>query len=143
MANSKSPRRFQRAHPKRASGPWLGRALFPESDFDLLSGVARGLVEPAPVNAPPAKDKDDEKGKGKGKQQKIKSVNASDNLSDEGTPVAVNAHTGEVRYLDLSQIEANPFQPRQVWNEAELEDLANSIREHGVLQPVLFDRFPI
>lgn len=42
-----------------------------------------------------------------------------------------------MRYLAVSSVEANPFQPRQVFSEAELEDLASSLREHGVLQPVL------
>lgn len=36
----------------------------------------------------------------------------------------------------ISQIEANPFQPRTVFNEEALEELANSIKEIGVIQPV-------
>ena len=56
---------------------------------------------------------------------------------DETTSLA-----GQVRYLALSQIEANPFQPRQVWNETELNDLAASLREHGVLQPILVRPLP-
>ena len=37
----------------------------------------------------------------------------------------------------LARVEPNPFQPRRHIDEAELEELAASIREHGVLQPVL------
>jgi ParB family chromosome partitioning protein len=39
--------------------------------------------------------------------------------------------------IPLSRIEPNPYQPRGVVDEASLADLAASIAEHGVLQPVL------
>ena len=37
----------------------------------------------------------------------------------------------------LARIQPNPFQPRRHIDETELDELAASIREHGVLQPVL------
>jgi ParB family chromosome partitioning protein len=42
-----------------------------------------------------------------------------------------------VRQIALSQIGANPDQPRKTFAPEELEDLAQSIREHGVLQPII------
>jgi len=42
-----------------------------------------------------------------------------------------------VRIIPLGKIEANPDNPRLMFNEVTLEELAASIREHGVLQPVL------
>lgn len=42
-----------------------------------------------------------------------------------------------VRQVPISQIGANPDQPRKTFNAVELEDLAASIREKGVLQPIL------
>jgi ParB family chromosome partitioning protein len=42
--------------------------------------------------------------------------------------------------VPLDSIEANPSQPRRVFDRTELEALAASIREHGVLQPVLLSR---
>ncbi len=39
--------------------------------------------------------------------------------------------------IPLDRIRTNPYQPRRHTNEAEIEQLAASIREHGVLQPVL------
>ena len=36
--------------------------------------------------------------------------------------------------INVDEIEPNPYQPRRVFNRDELEDLANSIREDGVLQ---------
>jgi len=42
-----------------------------------------------------------------------------------------------VRVIPLDRIEANPQNPRLEFNEVTLEEMASSIREHGVLQPVL------
>jgi ParB family chromosome partitioning protein len=42
-----------------------------------------------------------------------------------------------VRPIPISQIGANPDQPRKNFRADELEDLAQSIREHGVLQPII------
>lgn len=42
-----------------------------------------------------------------------------------------------VRIVDVDHIEPNPEQPRLVFEQAALDELAASIREHGVLQPIL------
>lgn len=42
-----------------------------------------------------------------------------------------------VFWIELDKIDPNPFQPRREFDESALKDLASSIREHGVLQPVL------
>jgi ParB/RepB/Spo0J family partition protein len=42
-----------------------------------------------------------------------------------------------VRILHVDRIEPNPEQPRLVFEQAALDELAASIREHGVLQPIL------
>lgn len=42
-----------------------------------------------------------------------------------------------VRQIPLVQIGANPDQPRKTFTESELADLATSIKEKGVLQPIL------
>ena len=44
---------------------------------------------------------------------------------------------GGVRDIDIAQIRANPNQPRQRFDEAALDELAQSIAEKGVLQPIL------
>lgn len=43
----------------------------------------------------------------------------------------------DIRTLPLSAIVPNPVQPRRVFKPEELEDLANSIRENGLLQPLV------
>ena len=42
-----------------------------------------------------------------------------------------------VRIVAIDRIEPNPEQPRLAFDQATLEELAASIREHGVLQPIL------
>ena len=42
-----------------------------------------------------------------------------------------------VRIIPLDRIESNPEQPRLAFNEETLQELSASIREHGVLQPIL------
>ena len=42
-----------------------------------------------------------------------------------------------VRIVQVDHIEPNPEQPRMVFEQAALDELAASIREHGVLQPIL------
>jgi ParB family transcriptional regulator, chromosome partitioning protein len=44
---------------------------------------------------------------------------------------------GGVRNIDVERIQPNPEQPRLMFDEGTLEELAASIREHGVLQPIL------
>ena len=43
---------------------------------------------------------------------------------------------GAVAEIDVNLIEANPFQPRQEFDDEALEELAQSIREQGIIQPV-------
>ena len=40
-------------------------------------------------------------------------------------------------WIDIDKIDPNPFQPRREFDEGALKDLAGSIREHGILQPIL------
>lgn len=42
--------------------------------------------------------------------------------------------------IAIDQILPNPHQPRKKFNNSSLEELANSIREYGVLQPVIVNR---
>ena len=41
------------------------------------------------------------------------------------------------KWLELAAITANPYQPRQHFDEAEIADLCDSIRTHGFLQPIV------
>ena len=47
-----------------------------------------------------------------------------------------NVDQNRVEEVFVDQIEANPFQPRSTFDEDALNELANSIREKGVIQPI-------
>ena len=42
-----------------------------------------------------------------------------------------------VKNIDVSSIKANPNQPRKIFDEEKLRELSESIKEHGLLQPVV------
>ena len=42
--------------------------------------------------------------------------------------------------LAVDQISPNPYQPRKIFNEASIEELARSVREHGIVQPLVVTR---
>jgi ParB family chromosome partitioning protein len=64
---------------------------------------------------------------------------------EEVETVATDA--AQLRHLPVESIARNPFQPRKVFDPETLTELADSIREHGVLQPLLVreldDRFQL
>ena len=43
-------------------------------------------------------------------------------------------------WLETEKINPNPFQPRKEFDMARLNDLAESIRQYGVLQPIVVTR---
>ncbi|MET1013257.1 MAG: ParB/RepB/Spo0J family partition protein [Paenisporosarcina sp.] len=45
-----------------------------------------------------------------------------------------------VEKISLKEIKVNPFQPRKIFDEAALNELAESIKEHGILQPIIVRR---
>ena len=65
------------------------------------------------------------KGLGRGLQALL-----SDELGDNSS----------IKEIPISDIEANPDQPRKEFDPQALNDLAESIREHGLLQPILVTR---
>lgn len=62
-------------------------------------------------------------------------------LRDTATPVsstatsAVNTH--QLSSIPVEQIVPNPFQPRILFSEVELDELADSVAKHGVMQPIV------
>ena len=57
----------------------------------------------------------------------------SDNTTNKPSP-------GGVSLIPLSQIEANPFQPRTEFDESALRELAESIQTQGIIQPITVRR---
>ena len=47
------------------------------------------------------------------------------------------AKEGEIIELPIKELRANPYQPRKEFDPLKLEELAASIKEYGVLQPII------
>ena len=60
-------------------------------------------------------------------------------LNTEKTDSTIKGTSGPSGLLQLAieKIVPNPFQPRTRFNELELDELSDSIRQHGVMQPVV------
>lgn len=51
-----------------------------------------------------------------------------------------NAYSNSIFWIDTDKIKPNPYQPRREFDEARLQDLADSIKQYGVLQPLTVSR---
>ncbi|USN95054.1 MAG: ParB/RepB/Spo0J family partition protein [Candidatus Nomurabacteria bacterium] len=49
-------------------------------------------------------------------------------------------YENSIFFIDVNKIYPNPYQPRREFDEKALEDLADSIRQYGVLQPLVVSR---
>ena len=59
----------------------------------------------------------------------------------EAAPPAPPAPRGDgLAHVPIAQISPNPYQPRKTFNEASIEELARSVREHGIVQPLVVTR---
>lgn len=43
----------------------------------------------------------------------------------------------QIKQIDISDIKPNPYQPRKTFDENHLNDLADSIKQYGILQPIV------
>lgn len=46
----------------------------------------------------------------------------------------------EIQLLGVDAVAPNPFQPRKTFSDDSMQDLADSVREHGIIQPLLVRR---
>lgn len=51
-----------------------------------------------------------------------------------------NLYSNSIFFIDIDKILPNPFQPRREFEEGPLKDLAESIRQYGILQPLTVSR---
>lgn len=62
-------------------------------------------------------------------------------LRETATPVSATAtsavSTHQLVSIPVEQIVPNPFQPRILFSEVELDELADSVAKHGVMQPIV------
>ena len=49
-------------------------------------------------------------------------------------------YSNSIFWIEVDKINPNPYQPRREFNEEAMKDLADSIRQYGVLQPLVVSR---
>lgn len=116
---------------KKLSG--LGRglgSLFGDMDVDL------SVLDPAEISVDPGRDEET----GPAETQAGSAAGSKPSRAGSGAPSAgksKGSSAESVVFISLDDIKPNAAQPRKVFGREALEDLASSIREHGVIQPVL------
>jgi len=54
-----------------------------------------------------------------------------------------NLYSNSIFWIDTDKVKPNPYQPRRDFNETRLQNLADSIKQYGVLQPLTVSRVEI
>ena len=72
---------------------------------------------------------------GKGLEQLFNNENLDLNSFEK--TVYETATNEEIIEVNLDDLRANPYQPRKIFNDEASKDLADSIKEHGVFQPII------
>lgn len=124
----------------------LGRglsALIPEGDMEMLRQVARGddSGSKAAIRNTSRVISKGEIGYDKGEfaSTPTESTFNTESKIRTGYTARINGEEAlhSTNLISIDAIEANPYQPRRFFQEEELENLANSIREHGVIQSII------
>lgn len=72
---------------------------------------------------------------GKGLEQLFNSENI--NFEEVEKEIVESATEKDIKNIPISEIRSNPFQPRRVFDEEKLQELSESIKEHGLFQPII------
>ena len=75
---------------------------------------------------------------GKGLEQLFS--NEAFNIDELERNIIESSNKEDVKLLNLSELRSNPYQPRKVFDDAKLEELATSIKEYGVIEPIIVKR---
>ncbi|MGV6861093.1 MAG: ParB/RepB/Spo0J family partition protein [Putridiphycobacter sp.] len=62
--------------------------------------------------------------------------NASTDITTSKSTLQGSQTVGSISSIEIEKIEANPFNPRTHFEEEALKELAHSIKEHGIIQPL-------
>lgn len=79
---------------------------------------------------------------GKGIRALLENISSEEEESlQKSAPMSKKA--GAIAEVPLAQIEINPFQPRAEFDKQKLSELAESIRTHGIIQPITLRRLSL
>ena len=54
--------------------------------------------------------------------------------------IVESANESDIVEVKVSELRSNPYQPRRTFDQEKLVELANSIKEHGVIQPIIITK---
>jgi len=75
---------------------------------------------------------------GRGLEQLFNSENIDfDSIENE---IYENSTSEEVKEISLDELRPNPYQPRKIFNDESLKELSDSIKNHGVFQPIIIKK---
>ena len=77
---------------------------------------------------------------GKGLEQLFSNESLYSNPLDTLDEISHNASNDDIVMVNLSELRSNPYQPRRVFDEDKLKELAESIKEFGVLEPIIITK---
>lgn len=145
---------------KKSSGPKRGlrrglSALMDDVGMDAIMDDAPTQAPPTPKARKPkaAKKQTTSRTKSKANPQPKSKTKTASKTTAKTTPkktVAPNVKTSPaseapdspITYVAMDQLTRNPDQPRRYFDSALLDELADSIKDKGVLQPVLVRHLP-
>lgn len=75
------------------------------------------------------------------KEKKIEKTEKAEKrpAKKSGIPAQIESDESGTLWIDPHLLKPNPHQPRQVFDDDALNELADSIREHGVVQPIVIE----
>lgn len=65
------------------------------------------------------------------------------NLDQMEEKLINSASVDEIIEIPIEELRPNPYQPRKVFDDEKLNELANSIKEHGIFQPIIVKKSSI
>lgn len=74
---------------------------------------------------------------GKGLGALIKQQDTPSKISQSASPTAPGSPENEVRLVTIDSVIPSPLQPRKEFVDNQLDDLMESIRHHGIIQPLI------
>jgi ParB family chromosome partitioning protein len=115
-------------------------------------GLGRGLSSLIPPKKPTTQSKNQTNNSSRKSfsevddyEQKISSDKKNERgkfLKERENKKIVDNYYNSVQEVSVDEIRANPYQPRQFFNEEKLNELASSIKKHGVIQPLIVTKRP-
>jgi ParB family chromosome partitioning protein len=74
---------------------------------------------------------------GKGLEQLFSNESLYTNPLDSLDEISHNAKKEDIVEIDLNELRSNPYQPRRTFDQEKLQELADSIKEFGVVEPII------